>query len=59
MDESKAVLLGLSIVMGGIVLVGITIGVYERGRDLIDAAAPVVESCVKHPATRSPFKAHP
>ena len=47
------------IVMGGIVLVGITIGVYERGRDLIDAAAPVVESCVKHPATRSPFKAHP
>lgn len=58
MDESKAWMLGLTIVMGTIVLIALIIGAYSRSVDLIDAAAPVVESCVKHPATRPPFRSH-
>lgn len=56
MDESKAILVGIALVMGALVLVAVVIAVYARSTDLLDAQAPVVESCVKHPATRPPFR---
>jgi hypothetical protein len=59
MGESKAWMLGLTIVMGTSVLIALIIVAYSRSVDLIDAAAPVVESCVKHPATRPPFRSRP
>lgn len=55
MDDSKAVLTGLGMVIGGIIGLAVVIASCERASVAIDAAAPVVESCIKHPATRTPF----
>lgn len=58
-SDSKGILAIISVIVGGLVAVGLTVAVYCRSSDLIDAAAPVVESCIKHPATRPPFRRNP
>ncbi len=54
-DELKMVVLAVAAVC---TITGI-LGASCAYQSKLDAAAPVVESCVKHPSTRSPFRTSP
>ena len=54
-DEFRWLLLCL----GFVVVMGLLIGTCVSYGARIDAAAPVVETCIKHPVTRSPFPGAP
>lgn len=56
MNDAKIVVVIVSSVIIGVMTVAAVIALYARSVDLIDASAPVVESCIKHPATRDPFR---
>lgn len=45
----------LVVVVGFVVLVGL-VGSCVNENERIEQKAPIVETCVKHPATVSPFK---
>lgn len=51
-DELKWGLL----IVGAFTAIVIAIVVYHHKSLVIDSQAPIVETCVKHPATVSPFK---
>lgn len=54
--ESKFWLTTLGFIIGGVIGLSAVVSSCVRADAAIDAAAPVVESCVKHPATKSPFR---
>jgi hypothetical protein len=53
--ESKFWLATLGFIIGGTLGLSAVVSSCVRAAEAIDAAAPVVESCIKHPATRQPF----
>lgn len=53
MDDTTKI---VGMVVGALLLVAVVAGSCVAYDITLDARAPVVESCVKHPATRSPFR---
>lgn len=54
--ESKFWLAMMGFIIGGVIGLSTVVASCVRADAAIDAAAPVVESCVKHPATKAPFR---
>lgn len=46
----------VAVILGGVLLLAGLVATAIEYDNQIDARSPVVESCVKHPATRSPFR---